>query len=169
MGKIVAIGGGENGRSGTEYETEAIDREIISLTGKTQPRFLYVGLANTYPEAYYDVMCKIYRDMFGCKVEHLTKTDITDAQVASSKIANADIIYVGGGNTLRMMTLLRKYGIDAMLNRSRKQHGALRPERGRDMLVRFRQLRFKKIYKRQRTAYQSKRARIHPCAYVSSL
>lgn len=43
--KIVAIGGGENGRfleDGTQtlYETETIDEEIIKLTGKEHPNYL---------------------------------------------------------------------------------------------------------------------------------
>ena len=35
--RIVAIGGGENGRPGTAYETGPFDREILSLTGKRDP------------------------------------------------------------------------------------------------------------------------------------
>ncbi|MCL1822022.1 MAG: peptidase E [Prolixibacteraceae bacterium] len=115
MGKIVAIGGGENGRPGTNYETGAIDREIIAMTGKARPCFLFVGLANVHAEGYYNAMRNIYHGMYDCETEHLTADDIRDARVASSKIAGADIIYVGGGNTLRLMTLLRKHGVDKML------------------------------------------------------
>lgn len=48
MRKIVAIGGGENGRileDGTyaDYETEIMDREIIRLTGKEKPNFLFLA------------------------------------------------------------------------------------------------------------------------------
>ena len=44
--KIVAIGGGENGRitsDGTRkpYETGPIDQEIIHLTGKENPHFFF--------------------------------------------------------------------------------------------------------------------------------
>mgnify|MGYP004468813373 FL=1 len=31
MAKFVLIGGGENGRKGTKYETEKIDKEIVEL------------------------------------------------------------------------------------------------------------------------------------------
>lgn len=40
MGKIVAIGGGENGRGEHPYETGPFDREIVRLTGKDDPNFL---------------------------------------------------------------------------------------------------------------------------------
>ena len=115
MGRIVAIGGGENGRPGTNYETGAFDREIIAMTGRERPRFLFVGLAQVSSEGYYNVMRNIYHGMYGCETEHLTEEDIKDPQAASAKIADADIIYVGGGNTLRLMTLLRKHKIDEML------------------------------------------------------
>ena len=44
--KIVAIGGGENGRylgngKYREYETEPMDKEIIRLTGKNKPNYLW--------------------------------------------------------------------------------------------------------------------------------
>ena len=46
MKKIVAIGGGENGRKISDgvfkpYETEPMDKEIISLTGKENPNFYF--------------------------------------------------------------------------------------------------------------------------------
>ncbi len=45
--KIVAIGGGENGRylgngKYREYETEPMDKEIIRLTGKDKPNYLFI-------------------------------------------------------------------------------------------------------------------------------
>ncbi|MDD7132061.1 MAG: hypothetical protein PUH84_02965 [Firmicutes bacterium] len=45
--KIVAIGGGENGRylgngKYREYETEPMDKEIIRLTGKENPNYLFI-------------------------------------------------------------------------------------------------------------------------------
>jgi dipeptidase E len=118
MGKIVAIGGGENGRPGTKYETETLDREIVLLSGKKTSKFLFIGLANKFSDSYYDVMCNIYGNMYGCYTEYLTEYDIKNEQTASDKIENADIIYVGGGNTLRLMTLLRKNKIDILLKKA---------------------------------------------------
>jgi len=116
MGIIVAIGGGENGRPGKPYETGTIDKEIVRLSGKSKPNFLFIGLAaSRFADSYYNVMCNIYGGMYGCSTDHLTLDDIQNAHVAKAKISNADIIYVGGGNTLRLMTLLRKYRIDEML------------------------------------------------------
>lgn len=115
MGKIVAIGGGENGHGRTQYETAAIDKEIIRLTEKSNPNFLFIGLANLYADRYYEVMKNIYGDMYGCNTDYLTNEEHRNFAVAQSKIQWADIIYVGGGNTLKLMTGWRKYGIDKLL------------------------------------------------------
>ena len=48
MGKIVAIGGGEIG----EGETLAIDKEIVSLTGKDHPRALFIPTASSDSRGY---------------------------------------------------------------------------------------------------------------------
>lgn len=115
MGKIVAIGGGENGHHNTEYETTPFDKEIIQLTGKEKPNFLFIGLANKYPEYYFEVMDGIYRARYGCQTDDLTYEDIKSKEVSAKKIKKADIIYVGGGNTYKLMTLWRRFGIDKML------------------------------------------------------
>lgn len=115
MGKIVAIGGGENGHHNTKYETGPFDKEIIRLTGKEKPNFLFIGLANTYADYYFEVMDGIYGGMYNCSTDCLRYEEIKVKAVASRKIKNADIIYVGGGNTYKLMTLFRRYGIDKML------------------------------------------------------
>lgn len=48
MKKIVAIGGGENGKIKSDgtckpYETYEIDEKIVNLTGKSKPNFLFIG------------------------------------------------------------------------------------------------------------------------------
>lgn len=115
MGKIVAIGGGENGHHNTKYETAPFDKEIIRLTGKQNPNFLFIGLANKYPDYYFEVMDGIYNGMYGCSTDYLRYEEIKDKNIKSYKIKKADIIYVGGGNTYKLMRLFKLYGIDKML------------------------------------------------------
>lgn len=115
MGKILAIGGGENGHHNTKYETAPFDKEIIRLTGKQNPNFLFIGFANKYPDYYFKVMDGIYNGMYGCKTDYLRYEEIKDKEITNKKIKNADIIYVGGGNTYKLMRLFKLYGIDEML------------------------------------------------------
>jgi len=115
MGKFVLIGGGECGRPGTEYETELLDKEIISLTGKEKPNYLLIALASEIPELYYDVMYKVYDEMYHCNTDQILIRDLEDFEILKRKVGWADIIYVGGGDTLKLMKALRKYNIDKLL------------------------------------------------------
>ncbi|MFH0804049.1 MAG: Type 1 glutamine amidotransferase-like domain-containing protein, partial [Candidatus Zambryskibacteria bacterium] len=58
MKKIIAIGGGEIGRPGFSVETTQIDREIINLTGKKNPRLLFIPTASADSESYYETVKK---------------------------------------------------------------------------------------------------------------
>lgn len=114
MGKIVAIGGGDNGQVKSRFETGMFDNEIIRLTNKENPRYLFLGFANKDADEYYEVMSGIY-SADGCLTDHLTIDDIKDKSVAAAKINASDIIYVGSGDTHRLMRLLRRYEIDELL------------------------------------------------------
>ena len=58
MTKLVLIGGGDVGRGNTSYETELIDKEIVKMTDKETPNFLFIGLASSFSDSYYDTMKK---------------------------------------------------------------------------------------------------------------
>jgi dipeptidase E len=112
---IIAIGGG----SLKKKHTLAIDRYIVDLTGRKQPRALFIPTASNDLPEYCEAFDRIYGGIFGCKTSHLLlyrrKKDRKDA---ASRIKAADLIYVGGGNTLRMMRIWRRFGIDTLLIRA---------------------------------------------------
>lgn len=114
--KIVAIGGGEIGRPGFPVETTKIDEEIIRLTGKSKPKLLFIPTASSDSEGYAKVVEKHFGTNLGCKVDTLfllnQKLSIKEIE---DKILNTDMVYVGGGNTLKMMNVWRKYGVDKIL------------------------------------------------------
>ena len=121
--KIIAIGGGENGRLQSNgnyapYETEPMDKEIISLTGKDKPNFLFLAHSQKsldVEQSYYETMKKIYGDKFGCNCRDLKTNELNDTKIVREKIAWADIIYEGGGDTLTMIDLWHKTGFDKVL------------------------------------------------------
>ncbi len=123
--KIVAIGGGENGRihsDGTRYPYELAnqDKEIIKITGKGHPNFLLI--AHSQPienqEGYFRVMENIYNKMYGCECKDLKSDQLTDKEYVKSVIDWADIIYEGGGNTLDMIKLWKDTKFDEILRRA---------------------------------------------------
>jgi dipeptidase E len=127
MVKIVAIGGGEIGRpheNGGFYpvETTSIDKEIISLTGKNNPKLLFIPTASYDSKGYCEVIEKHFGRRLGCKVNYLLLREKKySKKELENKILNTDIIYVGGGNTLYMMTTWRRLGVDKILKRAIKK------------------------------------------------
>lgn len=125
MGIFVLIGGGENGREGTKYETKKIDQEIVSLLPcKKEKNFLFLAHGNAYENEYYKIMKKHYENL-GCKCDVLYKTDLKDTAISKNKVEWANIIYIGGGNTLKMMNLWRKHGFDKILNTAKNEEKIL--------------------------------------------
>lgn len=123
MVKIIAIGGGEIGRSneqGGNYpcETISIDKEIISQSGKEKPKLLFIPTASSDSETYFEVVKK-YFSKLGCEVDVLfLLKEKYSLRMIENKILSSDIIYVGGGNTLKMMTMWRKFGVDRILKKA---------------------------------------------------
>jgi dipeptidase E len=109
---IVAIGGGEL----RERETLPIDREIVRLTGKQCPRALFVPTASSDAEGYCDTFRAVYGGELGCTTDVLWLYERFDSPAdAERRLAAADLVYVGGGNTLKMMRRWRRLGIDRMM------------------------------------------------------
>ena len=123
MKKIVALGGGENGRirsDGTRkpYETYELDKEIVMLTEKDNPNFLFLGHAQSNEEnelSYYETMRNIYGNIFGCNCDILTKNELINNIGVDEKLKWADIIYEGGGDTLSLINLWKNTGFDKKL------------------------------------------------------
>jgi dipeptidase E len=109
---IIAIGGG----SLKKKQTLPIDRYIVKLAGKKSPRALFIPTASGDPLDYCEAFDHIYGDLLGCRTDNLLLCrGPGDRAAAAAKIRSADLIYVGGGNTLRMMKMWRRFGIDRLL------------------------------------------------------
>ena len=115
MKKCILIGGGNIGKANTPYETEKIDKEIVKLTEKINPTFLFIGLASSNSDSYYDTIKKIYQKL-GCKKEYLKKSNlINNKDLVKDKIERADIIYIGGGDTIKLKESVEKYKLEELL------------------------------------------------------
>lgn len=123
--KIVAIGGGENGRLNengiqSPYETKKIDLEIIKLTEKEHPNFLFLGHSQNEfksEESYFQVMKAIYGNIFGCECKTIKRHELIDNITKVKELIEwSDIIYEGGGDTKGMLELWFNTGFDKILN-----------------------------------------------------
>lgn len=119
MKKIVAIGGGEIGRPGYACTTLPIDKEIIRLSAKKRPKLLFIPTASSDSELYVKTIKKHFGVRLRCTIDvlYLLKNQ-PSRNFLKKKILGADIIYVGGGNTLKMMNRWRTLGVDKLLKRA---------------------------------------------------
>ena len=109
---IVAIGGGMIRTRGTE----PIDREIIRLSNKKNPKLLFIPTASSDSEIYWERVQKYFGKFLKCQTGVLYLIEKRPSQrEIERKIGWADIVYVGGGNTLMMMRLWRRLGVDKLL------------------------------------------------------
>ena len=112
---IVAIGGGEIGK----FETLKIDQEIVNLSNKKKPKVLFIPTASGDALWYVKVVESVYGEKLGCEVDSLllSNNELTELKI-EEKIMNSDIVYVGGGNTRKMMEIWDKHNIPTLLKRA---------------------------------------------------
>jgi len=115
MRKIVAIGGGEIVSEEGISQTLKIDKEIIKLSGKRHPNLLFIPTASEDSASYCSNINEYFGYELGCNVNFLLLKSKDNEIIADTKIREADIIYVGGGNTFKMMKKWRSIGVDRML------------------------------------------------------
>ena len=104
------IGGGETFEDNTK-----INKRILELTNKKTPKVLFIPTASSDAIGYWENFEKHFSKLGGdCDVLFLIRKKLSKKEI-ENKIINSDAIYVGGGNTLMMMKLWRKLGVDKLL------------------------------------------------------
>ena len=127
MGKIIAIGGEEigpllkNGRV-KPIVCDKIHREILAITGKKNPKVLFIPTAHHDSEEFIAGFEQYYKGLGAGKVTalRLIREKPSGAEI-KAKILSADAIYINGGNTFRMMRIWRRYGVDKLLKQAYRQ------------------------------------------------
>ena len=112
MRKIIAIGGGEL----RERTTLKIDEYIAKLAkehaGENRANALFLPTASHDYMPYYNTFHKVYTGMFNIKTDvALTVFKEVDMDKMRAKFEKADVIYVGGGDTVFMMESWKKSGL----------------------------------------------------------
>lgn len=109
-GHIVALGGG--GFS-MEPHNPALDRYILSLWrgSVSEPRVCFIP-----PEHSDDYIDRFYTafEKLPCRPTHLSLTG-SETSDPIAVVSQNDILYVGGGNTRKMLAIWREHGLDQAL------------------------------------------------------
>ena len=112
MKKIIAIGGGDL----RERTTLAIDEYIAKLAkeraGENRANALFIPTASHDYMPYYNTFHKVYTGVFNIKTDvALTVYKELDMEKMRAKFEKADVIYVGGGDTVFMIEHWKKSGL----------------------------------------------------------
>lgn len=120
---IIGIGGGEiegwsfktKDDNQSLYQTEKIDKEIVKLSNKENPKLLFIGTASRENPFYFKAIKNIYENL-NCDVDNLEllNKEINIKEI-EEKIFSSDIIYIGGGNTKFMLEKWKEFGIDKII------------------------------------------------------
>jgi dipeptidase E len=117
-GQILAIGGGRQPRD--PAASALLDDFMLSLSRRTPARVCLIPTASGDSVAY---IAQFYRAFSGrCIPTDLTLTDspVLPRRPVSTRdlaafVAEQDVFYVGGGNTLHLLALWRAHGLDRLL------------------------------------------------------
>lgn len=112
MKKIIAIGGGDL----RERTTLAIDEYIAKLAkeraGENRANALFIPTASHDYMPYYNTFHKVYTGVFNIKTDvALTVYKEPEMEKMRAKFEKADVIYVGGGDTVFMIEHWKKSGL----------------------------------------------------------
>lgn len=112
MKRIIAIGGGEL----RERTTLEIDEYIAGLAkeraGENRANALFIPTASHDYMPYYNTFHKVYTGVFDIKTDvALTVFKEPDPEKLKAKFEKADMIYVGGGDTVFMLEHWKKSGL----------------------------------------------------------
>lgn len=122
MQKIVAVGGGKIGWGATPSQVMPISQEIVRLSGKKKPKLIFLPTASSDEKYYVRMVQGHFGGKLGCQVDvlYLHRQKPLFAEIRA-RVLKADIVYVGGGNTLMMMNRWKKLEVDRVLREAHQK------------------------------------------------
>ena len=110
MKAIIPIGGGEISLK----STLKIDEYIVSLVTSETKKVLFIPTASGDMVSYIERF-KAHYESLGCEVDTLLLLQTQNDNLIRSKIFSSNIIYIGGGNTARMMRIFKRNKVNEYL------------------------------------------------------
>ena len=114
--RIIAIGGGEIKNKSTLKIDEYVAALAKEHAGDRRANALFIGTASHDSMPYFNSFRKTYTSVFDIKAEvALIVYGEMDIGRIADKIENADMLYIGGGNTVFMLNKWRETGLDRLI------------------------------------------------------
>ncbi|WP_160039063.1 peptidase E [Paenibacillus sp. USDA918EY] len=116
MRQVIALGGG--GFS-MEPDNPLLDQYILRQSAARTPKVCFVPTASGDAEGYIAGFYEAF-SAFGCTASHLALSRLPTADL-EDYVLEKDILYVGGGDTMRMLEIWREHGLDRILRKAWEQ------------------------------------------------
>jgi dipeptidase E len=110
MGTVFAVGGGDR----SSNETRPINEAIVKEADTENPRILYIPVPGEKTSEKVEEFLAEFGEGLGCEVEVLREENSSDAE---AMFEEADIIYLGGGDTEKMISFLKDKCLDHLLRK----------------------------------------------------
>ena len=122
MQRIIAIGGGELKERTTLKIDEYITKLAKERAGERRANALFIPTASHDFMPYYNTFHKVYTGVFDIKTDvALTVFKEVDLERLKAKFDKADVIYVGGGDTVFMMRSWAETGVLPLIQEAYKR------------------------------------------------
>jgi len=116
---IIAIGGGEIKNKTTLKIDEYVANKAKAHAGDKRANALFIGTASHDSMPYFNSFRKTYTSVFDIKAEvALIVYGEMDIERIANKIENADMLYIGGGDTMFMLDKWRETGLTELIKKA---------------------------------------------------
>lgn len=112
--KIFAIGGLD-----TKENFELMVEKLIKFVGLERPNVLFIPAPRFDNEEYWGLVQSIFKEKYKCNFDKLILlNEIPEEIEVKEQILRSDLVFVGGGNTLKMLELWEKSKVDKYLKQA---------------------------------------------------
>lgn len=108
--QVLAMGGGG---FTMKPENLKLDRYLLSMSNKQNPKVCFIGTANGDDESYTRRFYSAYKKL-DCQTSHLSLFSPPEGDLREF-VLDKDIFYIGGGNTRNLLVLWKEWGLDKYL------------------------------------------------------
>jgi peptidase E len=110
MKNIIAISGCGFSETGT---VTPIETYILSIINHQNPKICFLPTASGDAEGYIEKFYASFKNIH-CELSHLSLSKLRNTDI-ESYLLSQHVIYVGGGNTAKMLTVWKEYAVDKIL------------------------------------------------------
>jgi dipeptidase E len=109
--QVLTMGGGG---FTSKPENLKLDKYLLSLTNKKNPKVCFIPTASGDDESYKKRFYSSYKKL-NCETSHLSLFSPPEGDLRDF-VLEKDIFYVGGGNTRNLLVLWKEWGLDKFLH-----------------------------------------------------